>query len=93
VAGWQREIDVVDLGIAGAGIEGIAAFELAEGDRLTISFHAPMLWDPLTLTGRIAWARPELGSSGRAGIAFEHKSPQSVYALFELLASFAPSSG
>jgi hypothetical protein len=84
--GWQREIDVIDLGIAGAGMDGTGEFELAPGERLTISFHAPTLWDPLTLTARIAWIRPELGA-GRAGIAFEHKSPQSAYALFELLAS------
>lgn len=84
--GWQREIDVIDLGIAGAGVDGTGEFEVAQGERLTIAFHAATLWDPLTLTARIAWVRPELGR-GRAGIAFEHKSPQSAYALFELLAS------
>lgn len=85
-AGWQREVDVIDLGVAGAGLDGAAGFELAQGDRLTLAFFAPTLWDPLTLTGRVAWSRPELGA-GRAGVRFEHKSPESAFALFELIAS------
>ena len=100
MAGWQRDIEVIDLGIAGAGLasplllagstEGLPrfgeGFALSEGERVTLSFHAPNLWDPLTLTARVAWVKAE---SGRAGVAFEHKSPPSVYALFELLSAFA----
>lgn len=86
VAGWQREIDVIDLGIAGAGIASPQGFELSEGERVTISFQAPTLWDPLTLTARVAWVHPE---KSRAGIAFEHKSPPSAHALLELLSSLS----
>lgn len=80
-AGFQHEIEVTDLGIAGAGVK-VAKVELAPGDRVNISFLAPTLWDPLTLTARVVWSK-----DGRAGLAFEHKSPPSTYALLELLAA------
>lgn len=82
MAGWQRDVEVVDLGVAGAQISYAEAIDISEGERVTIAFQAPNLWDPLTLTARVAWVKPE---NGRAGIAFEHKSPPSAHALLDLI--------
>jgi hypothetical protein len=82
VAGWQREVRVVDVGLGGAGLDVVTLPEIGEGDRVSLSFTTPALWDPLTLSARVIWVK-----DGRAGVAFEHKSPSSAHALFELIAS------
>ncbi len=83
-AGWQKQAPVEDLGLGGARV--VATERLAPGDAVTVSFTAPTLWDPLVLRARVAWT-----SSGsppvRAGIAFEHKSADAVFALYELIAT------
>jgi len=80
VSGWQRDVRVLDLCLAGAGLDVVTVPEIGAGDRVSLSFTSPALWDPLTLTARVVWVQ-----GGRAGVAFEHKTPQSAHALYELL--------
>ena len=56
---------------------------LAQGDAVALSFTAPTLWDPLLLRGRVAWVK---GPARRAGVAFEHRAADAVFALYELIA-------
>lgn len=76
--GWQGHVDVRDLGLGGAGI-GMDEV-LPVGDDVSLIFSAPTLWEPLVVRGKIAWTL-----DGRAGVAFEHKSAQAIFALFELV--------
>jgi hypothetical protein len=84
-AGWQRQALVENLGLGGARV--VAEEFLTAGDPVTISFTAPTLWDPLVLRARVAWVAPVTSATPplRAGLAFEHKSPEAVFALFELI--------
>lgn len=90
---------VRDLGLGGACLEigdptGSAAL-LAESRgaagvereaAVTVEVMAPTLWDPLTLSGRVAWVRRSVaGRPTRAGVRFEHRDPASLFALFQLL--------
>jgi len=81
-AGWQRQVPVEDLGLGGARI--VVDEPVAPGDAVTLSFSAPALWDPLVIRARVVWA-----SAGapphRAGVAFDHKSPEAAFALYELI--------
>jgi hypothetical protein len=86
-AGWQREAQVLNLGMGGACI--VLKEELAPGDRVTISFLAPTLWDPLAFPARIAWTMMPEPTSVRAGLAFEPSDASTVYALFELLTTMS----
>ena len=81
-AGWQRYAAVENVGLGGARL--LVEERLALGDALTLSFTAPTLWDPLVLRARVAWVgRGDLAN--RVGLAFEHRSPQAVFALYELI--------
>jgi len=93
-AGWERSATVIDIHIAGAGIE--TDEPLQPGDRLSVSFATPTLWDPLVLTAIVAWGHPlrpknevdALGRprmSARAGLTFEYPAPDATFAMFELL--------
>lgn len=95
-SGGERPATVIDISLAGAGLETEEA--LLPGERITISFATPTLWDPLVLPAVVAWAhapRPrEPGAPlarsrfvARAGITFDHPSPDVVLALFEMLAT------
>ncbi len=87
-AGWQREAEVGDLSVGGACL--LAKDALAVGDRVTLSFVAPTLWDPLAIQGRVAWVgASSLAEPLRAGVAFEARDPSALLALFELLGSLA----
>jgi hypothetical protein len=86
-AGWQREAQVLNLGLGGACV--VVQEELVPGDRVTISFLAPTLWDPLAFPARIAWTLVPDPTSLRAGLAFEPTDPGAVYALFELLTTMS----
>jgi PilZ domain len=77
-AGWQEQAAVENIGLGGARIRVENA--LAPGDVLTLSLTAPTLWDPLVLQGRVAWV-----ASRAAGVAFEHKATDAVFALYELI--------
>jgi hypothetical protein len=85
-AGWQHQAPVENLGLGGARI--VTDDKLAIGDAVTLSFTAPTLWDPLVLRARVAWAaQPAPGAPRRVGLAFEHKSADAVFALYELIAT------
>ena len=80
-AGWQRHVPVENIGLGGACIT--VEEKLAEGEVVTLSFTAPTLWDPLVLRARVAWVGA--GQPQRAGVAFDHRSPEAVFALYELI--------
>ena len=87
-SGWERDADVFDIGLGGACIS--ASEPLAEGDRVSIGFVAPSLWDPLLIPARIAWLRPGRGlEQARAGVAFDHVGDVAILALFELVGTLA----
>jgi len=81
-AGWQRQASVEDIGLGGACV--VLDERVAPGEWLTLSFTAPTLWDPLVLRARVAWVA-EPGPPCRAGLAFEHKTADAVFALYELI--------
>jgi hypothetical protein len=87
---FSHDARVRDLGLGGACVEigdlhGGAAGVEREGV-VTLEVMAPTLWDPLLLTGRIAWVRRGAqGRPTRAGVRFEHREPGALYALFQLL--------
>jgi hypothetical protein len=81
-AGWQQKGTVENIGLGGARL--LIGQPLAEGDVVTLSFTAPTLWDPLVLRARVAWVSS--GAPPRAaGVAFEHKATDAVFALYELI--------
>jgi hypothetical protein len=81
-AGWQRHGPVENLGLGGARI--LVDERLMVGDAVTLSCTAPTLWDPLILRARVAWVAPG-DPPMRAGLAFEHKSAEAIFALYELI--------
>ncbi len=93
-AGWERAATIVDIHLAGAGIE--TEEPLVAGDRISIAFATPTLWDPLVMMAVVAWAHPvrmtnerdPLGRprpSARAGVAFDYPTPDATLAMFEML--------
>jgi Tfp pilus assembly protein PilZ len=81
---WQHQAAVVNIGLGGACI--CVDDALAVGDIVTLSFTAPTLWDPLVLTASVAWVAAAPGPGSRtAGVAFEHKATDAVFALYELI--------
>lgn len=95
-SGLQRQAAVVDLSLAGAGIE--TDEPLVPGNRVSVTLSTPTMWDPLVLEATVAWAHPPrttqavdaLGRSrtvARAGIVFDYPAPASVLAMFEMLAT------
>ena len=85
-AGWQRQAQVEDLGLGGARI--VVDEVASPGDSVTLSFTAPALWDPLVIRARVAWVSAA-GRPHRTGVAFEHRSPEVAFALYELIATLA----
>ncbi|EYF07349.1 Hypothetical protein CAP_0102 [Chondromyces apiculatus DSM 436] len=55
---------------------------------VTIELTAPTLWDPLPLRGRVAWVRRASWRT-RVGVRFDHHDAATLFALYELLGSFA----
>jgi hypothetical protein len=94
--GTERQGVVVDLSIAGAGLE--TDEPLIPGERLSITLSTPTMWDPLVIEAVVAWAHPArasqdvdaLGRSrsvARAGLSFEYPTSNVVLAMFEMLAT------
>ncbi|MBS2017680.1 MAG: PilZ domain-containing protein [Deltaproteobacteria bacterium] len=95
-SGSERHAVVVDLSLAGAGLETEEA--LTPGDRLAVSFQTPTMWDPLVVSAVVAWAHPATPTQhfdalrrpkmlARSGIAFDYPGPDDVRAMFEMLAT------
>ena len=83
---WTREVRVLDLGLGGARVE--ASEPIVAGTPIELVIETPHLWDPLTLTGAVAWARPLAegdGGGAQIGVRFDHASGGSVRTLTELL--------
>jgi len=81
--GWQRQVHVVNVGMGGACV--VVEEALALGDTVTLSFTAPTLWDPLVLRAKVAWVAAM--EPRRAGLAFDHRNAEAVFALYELIAT------
>lgn len=91
----ERSATVVDISLAGAGLE--TEEMLVPGERITLSFQTPTLWDPLVVTAAVTWSsppRPREGASfaagrhralARAGVSFDYPAPDIVFAMFEML--------
>ncbi len=95
-SGFDRQATVVDVSLAGAGIE--TEDPLVPGDRVAVAFATPTLWDPLVLTAVVAWAQPPRATGGldtlgrprviaRAGLAFDFPTAEPVLAMYEMLLS------
>ena len=95
-SGVERQALVVDLSLAGAGLE--TDEPLVPGERLSLTLSTPTMWDPLVIEAVVAWAHPPrvtaavdaIGRSrtvARAGVAFDYPSPALVLSLFEMLAT------
>ena len=77
-----------DLGLGGACV--LVSEPLGVGDKITVSFVAPTLWDPLRLDAKVAWIGPPTHlEPGRAGVAFAPKDGAPLLALFELMGTLA----
>lgn len=90
---------VVDISLAGAGL--LTEEPLVPGERVSLAFATPTLWDPLVVMAVVAWARPLVPGTdrriapqgtrsrltSRAGVAFDHAEPPAVLALFEMLST------
>jgi hypothetical protein len=83
---WNRDVRVVDLGLGGACVE--VSDGAPPGTAIELVIDTPHLWDPLTLSGAVAWSHtlsdPE-GGGTMLGVRFEHTSGTGVRALTELL--------
>jgi hypothetical protein len=95
-SGIERQAVVVDLSLAGAGLE--TDEPLVPGERLAITLSTPTMWDPLVLEAVVAWAQPPQASQevdaigrsrtvARAGVAFDYSSAPAVFSMFEMLAT------
>ena len=87
----------MDVSLAGAGLE--TEEMLMPGERITLAFQTPTLWDPLVLSAIVTWSAPprlrEPGSAqpavgrhrpvARSGVAFDYPAPDIVFAMFEML--------
>lgn len=79
--GVVRETMLVDLSLAGAGLE--ATEILPVGERVTLSFSSPSRWDPVVVPAVVVWSRP--GTFARIGLVFEFTASNTVYSLFETM--------
>jgi hypothetical protein len=84
---WNRDVRVVDLGLGGACLE--TAEPVAAGTVVELVIDAPHLWDPLTLSGSVAWERVLEHGGARLGVCFDHQTGASVRSLTELLEAAA----
>jgi hypothetical protein len=95
-SGVERQAVVVDLSLAGAGLE--TDEPLVPGERLSVTLSTPTMWDPLVIDAVVAWAHPPRTSTevdaigrsrtvSRAGVAFDYPNPTLVLPLFEMLAT------
>ena len=95
-SGTERQAVVVDLSLAGAGLE--TDEPLVPGERVTVTLSTPTMWDPLVMEALVAWAHPPrvslevdaLGRSrtvARAGVVFDYPTPSVILSMFEMLAT------
>ena len=80
---WNRDVRVLDLGLGGACVE--MSNSVPPGTAVELVIDTPHLWDPLTLSGAVAWELTLEEGGARLGVRFEHGTGGSVRALTELL--------
>ena len=80
---WHRDMRVIDLGLGGARVE--TSDSVPAGTRVELVLDTPHLWDPLTLSGAVAWERSLEAGGAELGVRFEHATGGSVRTLSELL--------
>lgn len=87
--GTWHSVQVVDLGLGGAGLT--SKFQVAPGTFVQLEWAAAELWDPLSIEARVAWCagRDELGRV-RLGLSFEHQSAGRLRVLMDFLAATVP---
>jgi hypothetical protein len=94
--GLERPATVIDISLAGAGLE--VEEPLVRGERVSLSFATPTLWDPLVVTAVVAWSQPMPRGGGRSsfrrltarvGVAFEYAGSDVVMSMFEMLTTLA----
>jgi hypothetical protein len=97
----ELSVKIRDLGFGGAGVEVIRSsrepsssatpnpIDLAAGTPVVLEVVAPVLWDPLYLSGHIAWSlSKEAGDlPARAGISFDQLGATTLLSLFDILGS------
>jgi hypothetical protein len=80
---WNRDVRVIDLGLGGACVE--TTDSVPAGTPVELVIDTPHLWDPLTLSGAVAWERALDQGGARLGVRFEHAAGGSARTLTELL--------
>ncbi len=82
---------LTDISLAGAGFETVET--VYPGDRLSISFATPTMWDPLVVSALVVWARQGESTDVhgrtrivcRAGVAFDYATPDAALSMYEML--------
>jgi Tfp pilus assembly protein PilZ len=78
----RTDVEVTDISLGGACLHlGVA---LRVGDAVTLGLVFPTRWDPLMLSGRVAWVAEE-GEATHAGIAFEAADARTTLDLYRLV--------
>ena len=80
---WNRDGRVIDLSLGGACVE--TSDSVPAGTSVELVIDTPHLWDPLTLSGAIAWEHSLEPGGARLGVRFNHANGGSVRILTELL--------
>lgn len=80
---WNRDVHVLDLGLGGACVE--MSNSVLAGTQVELVIETPHLWDPLTLSGTVAWELELPDGGARVGVRFGHVRSASIRALTELL--------
>ena len=80
---WNRDVRVLDLGLGGACVE--TSDSVPAGTWVELVIDTPHLWDPLTLSGAVAWHHTLESGAARLGVRFDHATGGSVRTLSELL--------
>ncbi len=84
---WNRAARVLDLGLGGACVETSDA--MPAGTSVELVIDTPHLWEPLTLSGSVAWALALEEGGARVGVRFQHASGSSIRKLTEFLEAAA----
>jgi len=97
-SGSLVEASTRDLSLGGVGLEigkslsPVVALELLPGRQVDVEIAVPTYWDPVRLSGEVAWVREEGSSRARQGILllgvrFRFATPGEVAPLTRFLGS------
>jgi hypothetical protein len=86
-AGLRADVEVTDISLGGACLHLSVA--LGIGDAVSIGLVFPARWDPLLLSGRVAWiAASEEGEVMHAGVAFDATDARTTLDLYRLVGDY-----